>query len=1269
MSFDASELEAATPNALPAGTRLGEFELLSLLGVGGFGIVYLAFDHALEREVAIKEYMPASLAGRTETMHVTVRLQSDAESFALGLKSFVNEAKMLARFNHPSLLKVHRFWRANGTAYMAMPVMHGRTVKEIRLGMAGPPDEAWCRSILLPLLGAIEKLHSEGVYHRDIAPDNIQIEPDGCPVLLDFGAARHVLSDKSQALTAIVKPAYAPIEQYGETGAVRQGPWTDIYALGATLHYLLLGRPPSPATARTVRDCASNLTPEQLPGCGVAFLHTIDWMLCPRPTDRPQSVAELRDVLEGRARPPVRRPVESAPVHLERTSTLLHPSANERLDLDVGADANQYIAPIRPAVPQVPPRSPARLRRLAEPGGVSDSAAAPGVVSSRLDAAFDNLGDQSVVNIAIPVHASGDRPKTANVGTRCFRFGNIEVRYPQRLLLVDGEPATLGARAFDLLSTLIERRDRVVSKSELLKLVWRGLVVEDNNIQVQVSALRRVVGANAVATVPGYGYRFVLPVVESLAGQPRPVSPVHSVQPVVLTNLSQQPNSFIGREKEMAEIKLLFGRTRLLTLTGVGGCGKTRLALQLGADLLASYRDGVWWVDLAALVDPALVAKTVAAVMRCEDVPGKAMTQRLTDHLAAKKLLLVLDNAEHVLAACAQLAEAVLAQCSNACVLVTSREGLRAVGELTYRVPPLAAPDPLRDTTPERLMAHPSARLFFDRASLHRPQLKVTLENAPAVASICHRLDGIPLAIELAAARVRAMSVAEVNARLDHGMGMLSSGRRTAAARQQTLRSLIDWSYDLLDEPEQAMLRRLATFSGGWTLAAAEQVCSGQGIADWAVLDLLASLVDKSLVQAEDGGKTTRYGLLETMRQYAQDRMRESGDAAQWQSRHLSYFVALAEEAEPHLTKADQIDWLGRLEAEHPNIRAALSWSTEGEGDPADGLRLAGALERFWVIRGHFTEGSAWLGRLLKAEPDSQSAQYRANALRAAGQMARMQGDFAAARPYFQESLVLSRNLGDRKGTAGSLSGLGTCALNQGDYSAARALYEEALAVLRELGDRHALAPVLNNLGLVANNLRDHMAARALYEECLLIDREVGDRNAIAISLTNLGTAVREGGDAPAAVALTEEGLAIFRELGNQHDVAWSLSNLGSFACGQGRLRAARASFIECLAIRRDLGDRWGLPSSLEGLGGVEAAMNRLLRAAQLWGAAEGLRATFGIPLSPLARGKSEQNVAMARVELGDDAAFERSWQDGRAMNLDETLTYALQEDADTTDR
>ena len=412
MSSDSSQLRHDTPSALHAGTRLGEYELLRLLGVGGFGIVYLAFDHALEREVAIKEYMPASLAGRTETMHVSIRSQSDAESFALGLKSFVNEAKLLARFDHPSLLKVHRFWEANGTAYMAMPVMRGRTVKDIRHGMQGTPDEAWTRRILMPLLGAIEKLHSEGVYHRDIAPDNIQIEPDGSPVLLDFGAARRVLSDKTQSLTAILKPAYAPIEQYGEAGSVRQGPWTDLYALGATLHYVLLGRPPPPATTRTVHDEASSLTTGNLPGCSEAFLHTIDWMLCPRPTDRPQSVAELRDVLEGRARLPARRPTDAAPLHWERTS-VLPPNASEgaaegRIDLDVGDGATQFM-------PRASAQTPATEHVWIDPEPVSAGA---GGAASETTTVHRRAAADVDIGVSAPMEMTAERPPETGTAKR-----------------------------------------------------------------------------------------------------------------------------------------------------------------------------------------------------------------------------------------------------------------------------------------------------------------------------------------------------------------------------------------------------------------------------------------------------------------------------------------------------------------------------------------------------------------------------------------------------------------------------------------------------------------------------------------------------------------------------------------------------------------------------------------------------------------------------------------------------------------------------------
>lgn len=375
MSMESPSQRADPPSALPRGTRLGEFELLQVLGSGGFGIVYLAFDHALEREVAIKEYMPASLVGRTATLHVSLRSQSDAETFTLGLKSFVNEARLLARFDHPSLLKVLRFWEANGTAYMAMPVLRGQTIKEMRPSLTHPPSEAWLRALLAPLLGAIEKLHSEGVYHRDIAPDNIQIEPDGRPVLLDFGAARRVISDKSQTLTAILKPAYAPIEQYAEVGSVKQGPWTDLYALGATVHYLLMGRPPAPATARMIHDDQPALAGQAIPACSVEFLRVIDWMLAPRPTERPQSVAELREALAGERVAP-QPAVVQAPVPSSWERTVIIPKAQTTRPHDPRASDTIV-------VPRTPP-APVRPTALARPDlSAGDAAPAAAARSSR----------------------------------------------------------------------------------------------------------------------------------------------------------------------------------------------------------------------------------------------------------------------------------------------------------------------------------------------------------------------------------------------------------------------------------------------------------------------------------------------------------------------------------------------------------------------------------------------------------------------------------------------------------------------------------------------------------------------------------------------------------------------------------------------------------------------------------------------------------------------------------------------------------------------
>jgi predicted ATPase/class 3 adenylate cyclase len=684
-------------------------------------------------------------------------------------------------------------------------------------------------------------------------------------------------------------------------------------------------------------------------------------------------------------------------------------------------------------------------------------------------------------------------------------------------------------------------------------------------------------------------------------------------------NLPQQLTSFIGREKELAEAETLLGRTRLLTLTGAGGCGKTRLAMQVAADLLESYPDGVWLVELGALADAGLVPQTVAAVLGLRESPGKSVTQTLTEHLKSRHLMLVLDNAEHLLAACAALADAVLRQCPQVVLLASSREGLGMSGELTFRVPSLSMPDPKRDATPEKLLPYESVRLFIERAQFHRPQFAVTHQNAPALASVCSRLDGIPLAIELAAARMRSMSVEEVNQRLDQRFRLLTGGSRTALPRQQTLRSLIDWSYDLLNEAEQALLCRVSVSAGGWTLDAAEQVCSGEGVDERAVLDLLTSLVDKSLVVAEERNGATRYRQLETVRQYARDRLLERGDEAQWQRRHLAHFLAMAEAAEPQLMGADQQAWLDRLETEHDNLRSALAWSAAAGGYAAGGLRLAGALWRFWLVRGYLAEGRGWLSGPLAAAPSGPAAAPRAMALHGAGAMAWQQGEYSAARTLHEESLAIRRELGDRRGIAASLHSLGNVARKQGDFPSAQALCEESLAIRRELGDRWGIAASLGNLGNVAAEQGDYPAARALHAESLAVRRELGDRWGIGNSLNNMGNVAYDQGDYPSAQALYEESLT----------------------------------------IRQELGNRWGIAWSLEGLAYAAFALAGPGRAARIWGGAERLREEIASPLPPGDRPRYDHKVAAARTTLGD-AAFDLAWQEGRAMTLEQVVEYAL---------
>src|SRR5579871_184846 len=533
-------------------------------------------------------------------------------------------------------------------------------------------------------------------------------------------------------------------------------------------------------------------------------------------------------------------------------------------------------------------------------------------------------------------------------------------------------------------------------------------------------------------------------------------------------NLPRQLSSFIGREKQIEEVKQLLLASPLVTLTGTGGSGKTRLALQVAAESLVEYSDGVWLVELAAVADPSLVVQTAAASLGLREAPGPPLLQTLLDYLNSRTLLLVLDNCEHLLQACAVLAHSILRSCPQLRLLVTSREALKVAGEQVYRVPSLSAPDPDQIPTEEKEIAfivseYEAPRLFVERARLLKTDFTLTRQNASVVASVCHRLDGIPLAIELAAARVNVLSVEDINVRFKHRFRLLKGGSRTVLPRQQTLQATLDWSYELLSKQEQLLLARLSVFAGGWSLEAAEAVCSEEGIEAPDILDLLISLVEKSLSLAGEREGKSRYRMLETIQDYGLQRLQESGQEKLWRTRHLQFFLMLAEEAEPKLTGAEQGEWLQRLQEEHDNLRAGLQWCQQDKQSQEAGLRLAVSLRWFWQVRGFVSEGRTHLNTILSQENASQPTPTRVKALHSAGNLAVMQGDYAAARALYELSLSMSKELGDKLCIAASLGNLGNVTFAQSDYAAAHALFEESLTIQRELEDKPGIAASLGN--------------------------------------------------------------------------------------------------------------------------------------------------------------------------------------------------------------
>jgi predicted ATPase/class 3 adenylate cyclase len=761
-------------------------------------------------------------------------------------------------------------------------------------------------------------------------------------------------------------------------------------------------------------------------------------------------------------------------------------------------------------------------------------------------------------------------------------------------------------------------------------------------------------------------------------------------------NLPVQLTSFVGREKEIGEIKAELLEHHLVTLTGSGGTGKTRLALQVAADLLEDFAQGVWFVELAPLVDPELIAQTVLASMGIGEQAGRAALEILREYLQEKKVLIVLDNCEHLIEASTKVANGLLNAAADLKILATSREALGVRGEASYQVPSLSLPDPKHMPVIESLTQYESVQLFIDRALLVASRFRLDKSNAVSIVQICRRLDGIPLAIELAAARIKLMSVEQIAARLDDRFRLLTGGARTALPRQQTLRALIDWSYDLLDQTERLLLQRLSVFAGGWTLEAAEHVCALIGIEADETLDLLAQLVNKSLVsviECSDCGEM-RYRMLETIRQYGREKLLEAGGSESIRVRHLEYFVELAERAEPELTRSNQAWWLNRLEEDLDNLRMALEWSLAGEVRP--GLRLVVASYLFWEARGNRRELSDWLRDLLERYPAEDALRSRALAIYA-WRMS-LQDDLAQAFLVANQSLKIARTIQDRSAEAFSLLWLGVIAALQGYVESGTQSVEQSLSIYQSLEDKLGQAYATGWLCLNHNNME---RSKALLIESLRLCRELGHLSGIANNLRALAQRLIWGGDFETPVSFLEEAGGLYRELGDLAGEAsvlqikgvlaywkgdypeasaynekaielgeitgnrifglWARAFLAYTCLKQGNFQKAKQLFRVCIQNCQKREDLLGLIFTIEGLASLHLTEGAVQRATRLFAWADGMRAKATDLRPPIEQAAVERSLAELQARLGTKP-FAALSAKGSMLTAEQAIAEALED-------
>ena len=1051
------------------------------------GEVFLAEDTRLGRKVALK-ILPHQFTVNEDRLH-----------------RFEQEAIAISALNHPNIITIYEIGESDGTNYIAVEFIDGKTLRESinerSLGLSN------ALNIAVQVAEALSAAHRAGIIHRDIKPENIMIRPDGYVKVLDFGLAK--LTEKRNS---------------DLDGAARKLAETNPGVLMGTMKYLS----PEQARGKDV-DTRSDIF-----SFGIV----------------------LYEMIAGRV-----------------------PFDGESMPDVWAAILNQEPASIRGLMPEV------------------------------------SLEVEEIIN------------KTLRK--------NRDERYQT---------------SEDLLFDLKATQKRLEFEAEFKRNFSAGKQTSEKTSEKTGKQTGKKTSETVNSTAPSNSASLTTPTIRiTETDNPFPTLNSETIPfpPVAPNNLTEDFTPIVGREKEIAEIKNLLLQTdvRLLTMTGIGGTGKTTLSKAAARELLAEFPDGVFFVELAEIKNPELVASTIGQPLGVKEAGGKPVLETLKDYLREKCILLVIDNFEQVVSAAPDIAE-LISVAQRLKILVTSRSLLHLSAECEFIVPPLAVPENSVEISLSELSKYEAIRLFVERARSVKPHFELTAENAGSVTDICTRLDGLPLAIELAAARVKILSPQAILPRLENRLKLLTGGARDLPARQQTMRGAVEWSYDLLDEDEKILFRRLAVFAGGFRLEAAEAVAEGRGeeekrrrgeedkenvaklpesistspllLFSLSVLDGVTSLIDNSLiVQKEQPDGETRFRMLEVVREYALDSLNVNDESEAMCRRHAAYFLALGEEAEPHLRGSESVKWLDRLEEEHDNLRAALRWSLENDTKTA--ARLAAAIRLFWFLHSHLTEGHGWLKAALECGTDAATADVRFKLLNVLGTLARFQGD----------------------------------------YETARSAYEEGLAVGRAANDLHQISEASGGLGLVIYQQGDSATARKFIAEGLEISRQLDDKFGIVATLNSLGDIARTDGDDAAARPLFEEALAISRKLGRKQFVSTILTNLGAVTHSEGDFAAARSHFAEALEMAQELGNRIAISYSLDGFAALAAESGESELAAKLAGAAEQLRETVGFEIEPADRRFRESYLSRLRAAL-TESVFAAAYQQGRKLKTEEAIALVL---------